>query len=208
MAEAFAAAITGLILAGGRGSRMGGVDKGLQPLHGRPLVAHVLERLQPQVGTVLINANRNAEAYAAFGCAVIADADAGFAGPLAGLLAGLRQAETEWLLSVPCDSPNLPCDLAARLFARLADDVADIAVPVTGLGPKRQIQPVFCLLRRGLSSALSHHLSTGGRKVESWLLAQKHCLVPFERPGDEQAFFNANTLAELQGLQASERHHA
>ena len=194
-----AADITGLILAGGRGSRMGGVDKGLQTLDGMPLVAHVLERLQPQVGAVLINANRHLDAYAAFGCPVIADADGSFAGPLAGLLAGLQQCTSEWLLSVPCDSPRLPGDLAARLSAV----EADVVVPVTADG---RIQPVFCLLRRSLSAELDRYLSAGGRKVESWLLAQDHRLMPFDRPGDEQAFFNANTRAELQGLESPSRH--
>ena len=188
--------ITGLILAGGRGSRMGGVDKGLQLLNGRPLAAHVLERLQAQVSTVLINANRHREDYERLGCAVIADADqAAFAGPLAGLLAGLQHASTEWLLSVPCDSPGLPLDLAPRLAAGRAD----IAIPVTADG---RLQPVFCLLRRRLCVELGRYLDAGGRKVESWLLSQQHRLVPFDKPGDEAAFFNANSLAELHTLES------
>lgn len=186
---------TGLILAGGRGSRMGGVDKGLQPLAGRPLLAHVLERLTPQVDVLLINANRHLDRYAGFGPPVVSDADASFAGPLAGLLAGLAQAQTDWLLSVPCDAPLLPLDLAERLAA--AD--ADIAVPITADG---QIQPVFCLLRCTLRNSLADYLASGGRKFESWLRAQAgHRLVPFDRPGDLAAFFNANSLAELQRLE-------
>jgi len=187
--------ITGLILAGGRASRMGGVDKGLQLLAGRPLVAHVLERLRPQVGPVLINANRHLDDYAAFGCSVVPDADASFSGPLAGLLAGLQQAQTEWLLSVPCDVPGLPLDLAARLSA----GDADLALPVTADG---RTQPVFCLLRCSLADSLADYLSHGGRKVETWMLAQRHALVPFDQHGDGAAFFNANTLADLKILEA------
>lgn len=186
--------ITGLILAGGRASRMGGVDKGLQLLSARPLVAHVLERLRPQVGAVLINANRHFDDYAAFGCTVVPDADASFAGPLAGLLAGLRQAQTEWLLSVPCDVPRLPLDLAARLSV---ETDSDLALPVTADG---RTQPVFCLLRRSLAASLAAYLDKGGRKVEAWMLAQRHALMTFDQPGDAEAFFNANTLAELQSL--------
>ncbi|WP_077035355.1 molybdenum cofactor guanylyltransferase MobA [Pelomonas sp. KK5] len=185
--------ITGLILAGGRGSRMGGVDKGLQLLDGRPLVEHVLARLRPQVGALLINANRHADEYGRYGCRVVADADASFAGPLAGMLAGLRAAGTEWLLAVPCDAPLLPPDLAARLATE-----ADVAVPE---GPDGRLQPVFCLLRTRLAVELDRYLSGGGRKVESWLLAQRHQRIPFDRPGDEAAFFNANTLAELRRLE-------
>lgn len=194
-----AAQITGLILAGGRGSRMGGVDKGLQPLHGRPLVAHVLERLRPQVGPLLINANRHAAEYARFGLALVSDADASFAGPLAGLLAGLEQAPTDWLLSVPCDAPRLPPDLAARLAAAAAATGAELAVPVTTDG---RLQPVFCLLQRQLRAGLAAYLQGGGRKMESWLRQQAHCLVRFDRPDDAAAFFNANSLAELHSLES------
>ena len=192
--------ITGLILAGGRGSRMGGVDKGLQPLDGRPLAAHVLARLRPQVGSMRVNANRNAQAYAALGCQVVADADDSFSGPLSGLLAGLRACTSDWLLSVPCDAPLLPADLAERLAAAIDADT-DIAVPVTADG---RLQPVFCLLRRGLSVELARYLDGGGRKVETWMAAQRLRRVPFERPGDERAFFNANTLAELRALEHSD----
>jgi len=189
--------ITGLILAGGRASRMGGVDKGLQLLSSKALVTHVLERLRPQVGTMMINANRHLDDYAAFGCTVVPDADASFAGPLAGLLAGLQQAQTGWLLSVPCDVPRLPLDLAARLAAT----DADLAIPVMADG---RTQPVFCLLRRSLATSLATYLDNDGRKVETWMLAQRHALVPFDQPGDAAAFFNANTLAELHSLESLE----
>ena len=202
--------ITGLVLAGGRGSRMGGVDKGLQLLRGRPLFHWVVDRLQPQVGPLLINANRNLQAYSAQGLRVVSDADDSFAGPLAGLLAGLQACETEWLLSAPCDTPLLPLDLAERLSAAAYAATADLAVPVSanaqdaapGEVARPQIQPVFCLLRASLKSSLADYLQSGGRKIDTWLRAQNHVLVPFEAPEDGQAFFNANHLPELQTLQA------
>jgi len=199
--------ITGLLLAGGRGSRMGGVDKGLQLLRGHALFEHVLARLAPQVGPVLINANRNQARYAASGYTVVSDADDSFAGPLAGLLAGLQAAKTEWLLSAPCDTPALPLDLAARLAASLQQSPgAELAVPLSanpqeGIASASQIQPVFCLLRVSLKDSLADYIAGGGRKIDTWLRAQPHCLVPFEQPGDAQAFFNANSLAELQALE-------
>jgi len=194
-----AEAITGLVLAGGRGSRMGGVDKGLQLLRGQPLVAHVLARLAPQVGPMLINANRHLDDYAAFGHAVLPDADGEFNGPLAGLLAGLQACRTPWLLAVPCDSPLLPVDLAARLGAAVEADAADLALPLAGEPP--QLQPVFCLLRRSLAAPLADYLTQGGRKLETWMRAQAHVIVPFDQAGDVPAFFNANTLAELSQLE-------
>ena len=195
--------ITGLVLAGGRGSRMGGADKGLQPLQGRPLVAHVLERLAPQVGPLLINANRNLETYRAFGHPVLPDADGEFNGPLAGLLAGLKACTTPWLLAVPCDSPLLPADLGARLLVAAEAAGAELALPecAEAAGQAPRLQPVFCLLRASLAPALADYLAQGGRKLESWMRAQSHVVVPFERPDDVRAFFNANTVDELATLE-------
>src|SRR5438270_2629092 len=136
--------VTGLVLAGGQGSRMGGVDKGLQPFRGKPMVAHVLERLAPQVGTILVNANRNADAYSAFGHRVIADEIEGFAGPLAGFERGLAHATTPLVVTVPCDSPFLPLDLVARLRRALDAGEAQLAVAKTS----DQAHPVFSLMRR------------------------------------------------------------
>src|SRR3954468_17579708 len=136
--------ITGIVLAGGQGSRMGGVDKGLQPFRGRPMVAHVLERLAPQVQAILVNANRNVEAYEALGHRVIADEIAGFAGPLAGFERGLAHASTPLVVTAPCDSPFLPLDLVARLRGALESNVADLAVAKTG----DQAHPVFSLMKR------------------------------------------------------------
>ena len=203
--------ITGLVLAGGRGSRMGGVDKGLQNFHGVPLALHTLRRLQPQVGSVLVSANRNLDAYAAFGVPVCADALGDYPGPLAGFLAGLAHCSTPWLLTVPCDTPLFPADLASRMAAAAAREGADIALAAAaevnaGSGAVQwRRQPVFCLLRAALHGSLERYLNGGGRKIGAWA-EQHHCVVlAFDAPGDSaQAFYNANTLAELQALQAGD----
>ena len=187
--------VTGLVLAGGRGSRMGGVDKGLQMLDGEPLVQHALRRLTPQVAAVMINANRHQETYVQFGLPVWPDADADFAGPLAGFLAGLSHCETEWLVTVPCDSPRFPLDFVARLANAVGD--ARAAVVVTEEAGVRQRQPVFCLMRRSLQADLAAYLAGGGRKIERWLESQGCVDVLFD---DLDAFFNANTINELRQL--------
>ena len=169
---------------------MGGVDKGLQLLNGRPLVQHVLERLAPQVGPLAINANRNAETYAALGHPVWPDPLPDFPGPLAGLLAGLTHCRTPWLLAVPCDSPQLPPDLADRLAAA----VQDIAIPTTLEGGVAHPQPVFCLLRATLRTSLAEALRDGERKVMRWASRHHVARVPFD---DAAAFFNANTPDDL-----------
>lgn len=178
---------------------MGGADKGLQSLNGRPLIAQVIERLSRQVGPLLINANRHIDQYTGFGFGVVSDENADFKGPLAGLLAGLRAAHTDWLLCVPCDAPCLPLDLAARLTAAAADDI-DLVFPISG----GHAQPTFCLLRPRLHHDLAAYLNKGGRKIEAWLRAQAHIALPFDRPGDAQAFFNANSLADLRQLERSD----
>jgi len=198
-----APSITGLVLAGGRGLRMGGADKGLQTLHGRPLAAHVLERLAPQTGALAISANRNHDAYAALGApwraTVLADSLPDFPGPLAGLLAGLEAARTDWLLAAPCDSPYLPADLAATLGAAAVAQHADIA---TVLAPDASgalsLQPVFVLLRTSLAGDLAAFLRAGERKVRAWYARHKTIEVPF---ADGRAFYNANSLQELADLE-------
>lgn len=192
--------ITGLVLAGGHGSRMGGVDKGLQPLGGQALIAHVLDRLEPQVGALIVNANRNALRYAELAptAAIVGDADGERPGPLAGMLAGLRHGATEWLLCAPCDAPRLPRDLALRLATAAEHTGADVAVPITADG---QLQSVCCLLRRTLAGSLSDYLLGGGRKVETWLRGERHVVVPFDRPADGRAFLNLNTLRELEDFE-------
>jgi len=197
--------ITGLVLAGGRGTRMGGVDKGLQPLHGEPLAAHVLKRLAPQTAALLISANRHANIYAAlgapFGAKIVADTLPDFPGPLAGLLAGLRAAESDYLLSAPCDTPWLPVDLGARLTEALESNAADIATVTTSdAGGNVSLHPVFALLRTRLADDLADFLEAGERKVRAWYARHTTVEVAFT---DERAFYNINSLQELADL---ERH--
>jgi molybdopterin-guanine dinucleotide biosynthesis protein A len=181
--------ISGIVLAGGLGRRMGGVDKGLQLLHGKAMIEHVLERLRPQVGEIVINANQNLERYGAFGPRVVSDAITGFAGPLAGLHAGLRAITTSLAVTVPCDSPFLPADLVARLQSRLGAN--DLAVAKTG----DQAHPVFALVRQSVASNLETFLASGGRKIDAWYAALKVVEVNFDDEAD--AFRNINTVEEL-----------
>jgi molybdopterin-guanine dinucleotide biosynthesis protein A len=191
--------ITGLILAGGRGTRMGSVDKGLQTFRGMPMALHVLHRLQAQVDEVMINANQNLAAYEAFGVQVWPDAMTGFPGPLAGLQTGLMHCETPYLITAPCDSPFLPSDLVARLAHALQAEDADVAIAVTGDAAHLQPHPVFCLAKTSLLPHLSDYLQQGGRKVDAWFSALAVARVHFE---DEQAFRNINTLDELHQFDA------
>jgi molybdopterin-guanine dinucleotide biosynthesis protein A len=185
------AEICGLVLAGGQGRRMGTVDKGLQLLQGRPLVQHVIERLHPQVAQVLINANQNLERYAAFACPVVPDHVSGFAGPLAGLDAGLRATDAAFLVTVPCDSPFLPLDLVTRLAsAREAID-ADVAVARTGSQP----HPVFALVSTRVREHLWDFLRRGERKIDLWYATLKVVEVAFD--DEAEAFVNINTRSEL-----------
>jgi molybdopterin-guanine dinucleotide biosynthesis protein A len=190
--------ITGLILAGGRGSRMGGVDKGLQTWQGMSLAMHALLRLSPQVGPVMVNANRNLAAYESLGVPVWPDTLPDFAGPLAGWLVGLERCETRYLATVPCDTPNFPADLVERLAGALQREGAEIAMAAAPEGGKLRTQPVFCLLDSGLMESLMRFLQDGGRKIDRWT-AQHRC-VTVEFP-DAAAFFNANTAEELRQLQ-------
>jgi molybdopterin-guanine dinucleotide biosynthesis protein A len=188
-------ALTGLILAGGRGQRLGGIDKGLQPWRGLPLVDHALARLAPQVHAVLISANRNAALYATRGARVLSDARGDFPGPLAGILAGLRAAATPWLAVVPCDAPRLPLDLFERLARSLGDARGAVVQRDHGAGGLR-LEPVCCLLSTALADDLATYLADGGRKVEAWVT--RHAApVPFDRPDDASAFANINTPADL-----------
>ena len=183
--------VTGVVLAGGLGRRMGGVDKGLQDLRGKPMVQWVLERFAPQVSELVINANQNRERYAAFGYQVVADDIAGFAGPLAGLHAGLKAASHELVATVPCDSPFLPADLVARLDRSLGAN--DLAVAKTGEQP----HPVFVLTRRGIVQNLATFLASGGRKIDAWYASLRVVEVSFDDEAD--AFRNINTREELNG---------
>lgn len=207
MSEHNTPAITALILAGGRGTRMGGTDKGLQNFRGLPLALHTLMRLQLQTMApqeVLINANRNLSAYESLGVPVWPDSIDGFAGPLAGFLTGLERCETPWLLTVPCDTPLFPLDLVERLFKAMADENADIAMAAApeADGTVRP-QPVFCLLQVDLLESLVKFTQSGGRKIDAWTGQHRCAIVPFDLPKDSPtAFSNANTLAELQQLES------
>ncbi len=216
---------TALVLAGGRGSRMGGVDKGLEPFRGQPLVETALQRLARQTGGplrgVLINANRNAALYTALGqrvldagptaetalLAVVPDTLDDFAGPLAGFLVGLQHCKTAYMLTVPCDSPLFPLDLGQRLMAALVADAADIAMvsaPEAGRdgAVKLRSQPVFCLMKTRVLASLTQFLTEGGRKIDAWTALHRVAYVTFDAPGDDpQAFANANTLVELRALE-------
>jgi len=189
--------VTGLILAGGRGSRMGGVDKGLQSHEGMPLAMHALLRLAPQVGHALINANRNLGAYEAMGVPVWPDVLPDYPGPLAGFVTGLEHCETPYLMTVPCDSPLFPTDLVARLLAALEAADAEIAMPVTVEAGVRQPQPVFCLMRSDVLEGLLAFTQSGQRKIDRWTALHRCIEVEFD---DARAFVNANTLAELRQL--------
>ena len=202
--------ITGLVLAGGRGSRMGGVDKGLQNHLGMPLALHCLLRLQLQVGSAMVNANRNLGAYESMGVPVWPDTQADFAGPLAGMLVGLEHCETPWLVTVPCDTPNFPLNLVERLAAAAQAEGADIAMAATrepaleaGANaaaqgqPVVQVQPVFCLLKASLLESLQAFLDSGQRKIDRWTAQHRCATAVFD---DSAAFFNANTVEELRRL--------
>ena len=200
-------AVTGLVLAGGRGARMGGADKGLQNFKGLPLALHTLMRLQMQQGPalaeILINANRNLSAYEAFGAPVWPDTLDGFAGPLAGFLTGLERCETPLLLTVPCDTPLFPLDLVERLHSALRTGNADMAMAgACEEDGQLRAQPVFCLMRAEVLESLVAFTHQGGRKIDAWTAQLKTVLVPFNTPKDDpRAFFNANTVEQLQSLE-------
>ena len=199
--------ITGLVLAGGQGSRMGGVDKGLQMLAGQSLAHWCVQRLAPQVGGVLINANRNADTYAALGYPLVADMTIdnteAFPGPMAGFAAGLAACTTPWLLTVACDTPFFPMNLAERLSQAVAGQQTPAAMACTrdasADGHKRLPQPTFCLLHTSLAASAQQYLAQGGRKVRQWTAQHAAALVVFDDP---QAFFNANTLQDVAALES------
>ena len=193
-----AAHITGLVLAGGRGSRMGGVDKGLQDHLGTPLALHALRRLAPQVGKLMINANRNIATYESMGVPVWPDEVPDYAGPLAGVLAGLAHCGTPYLVTVPCDTPNFPLDLVERLARGLAAIEGDVAMAFTDEAGMPRRQPVFCLMKVSVRESLSAYVRAGQGNAGFWASRQHCAQVVFE---DGSAFFNANTPADLAQLQ-------
>ena len=204
--DIIATQITALILAGGRGSRMGEVNKGLQMLGNHSLIAHVIARVATQASSLLINANRDLDDYAQFNYPVISDQLEGYAGPLAGIHAGLLACRTDYLLTCPCDSPLLPTDLAQRLALALAESGAQLAVvschDLESEDQKIREQPVFSLMRRDLAPHLQHFLSEGGRKISLWYASLRVVEVFFD---DASAFQNINTRAQLDALAAQMR---
>ena len=189
-------ATTGIILAGGKASRMGGVDKGLLELAGRPMLAHIIERLRPQTQALIVNANRSHPLYAVHGLPVVADATADYPGPLAGMAAGLAAMSTDWAVTVPCDSPLVPPDLVSRLWAALQAEDAELAVAFSA----GRLQPVFALLPRCLLPSLQAYLAAGDRKIALWY--RRHRMAQADFSDCPDAFVNVNTLAERDGLQA------
>lgn len=206
-----ASEITGLVLAGGRGLRMGGLDKGLQAFRGEPLARHCLRRLEPQVGTLALNANRHLSEYALWQAPVWPDSPSAgdfageFAGPLAGFLAGLEHCQTPYLCTVACDTPLFPLDLVERLAQALGNQSCDLAMAAAAEedGQVRN-QPVFCLIKTTLRESLQAFLAGGGRKIDAWTASEGAARVVFDRPHDDpRAFFNANTLEQLRQLERS-----
>ncbi len=195
-------AVTGVILAGGRGSRMGGVDKGLVTLAGRPMIARVLDAVRPQVDRVIINANRSLDAYAAYGCPVVPDAAGDYPGPLAGMAAGLAAAGTAaWVLFVPCDTPLLPPDLCRRLLAAARAQDAEIAIASDGT----RSHPVFALIDRTLESSLERFLAGEERKILRWM--GRHRLIEVDFSDCPRRFANVNTPEELAALEREVEGH-
>ena len=190
--------ITAVILAGGQGKRMGRADKGLQPFNGKPMVKHVIERIAPQVGALILNANRNTEIYRSFGLPVFSDEPLDYSGPLAGFLTGLRHCETPWLLTVPCDTPFVSGELVEKLGTALEKERADLAVACLKNRESYRVQPVFCLMHRSVKPHLHTFLEKGGRKIDDWYSTLKTAEAGFDDP---HAFENINTPDELRLFQ-------
>jgi len=187
--------ITAVVLAGGQGQRMGGMDKGWVNFQGRPMIHHVLEQISPQVQSVLINANRSLEEYQSLGHQVVEDIEQGYHGPLMGMLTGLTHAKTDWVLFVPCDIPLLPKDVVEKLNEAVAKNDVDVAVVHDG----ERLQPVISLMRRSLLPSLDAWLAEGKRKIDRWYMQHRMVVVPFDSP--EEDFMNLNTQQEVQELE-------
>jgi len=190
--------ISGLVLSGGQGRRMGGTDKGLQPFKGAPMAMHIIMRLEPQVDLVKINANRNLSAYESLGVSVLPDAIGDFAGPLAGFQAGLENSEHAYLVTVPCDSPKFPMNLVEKLSEALIVQDLDVAYAATMENGEVRTHPVFALMKSTVVDSLSIFMSGGGRKIDKWFETMKTNYVVFD---DLAAFANVNTVEELRALQ-------
>jgi molybdenum cofactor guanylyltransferase len=187
--------ITAVILAGGKARRMDGQDKGLITLHGRPMIDYIIHALQPQAGNILINANRNAEQYAAFGLPVIADMLGDYFGPLVGMASGMNATDKTFIVTAPCDSPFIPDNLVETLYRALAENEADICVAHDG----ERMQPVFALLRCSLLPSLLAYLDEGGRKIDTWYGQQRLALADFSTSAE--TFLNLNTPEDKRMLE-------
>lgn len=194
--------ISAIILSGGRATRMGGADKGLVPLQQKPLINHVINRLRPQVDEIIINANREITQYLALGYPVLQDENTDFLGPLAGFSLGLKHAKHDYLLTVPCDSPLLPPDLAQRLMLGLVENNADIAVATSD----GNVHPVFCLCKKSVLTSLTAYLASGERRVSAWQKSQNYTEVDFSDAVD--AFINLNTFEDLSALELRFKQHS
>lgn len=195
--SATSSSVTAVVLAGGAGRRMAGQDKGLIPLQGKPLIHYVLGRLAGQTGKLLINCNRNQQVYAAFGYPLLQDSMAGGLGPLAGLLVALEQSDSEFVLSVPCDTPYLPRDLVPRMLATLQQEHAHACTVSDG----ERLHPVIMLVHRDTAPGLRHYLESGKRKVHDWYYSVAHCSTDFS--DQPQAFVNINTPDQLEQAEQS-----
>jgi molybdenum cofactor guanylyltransferase len=189
--------VTAVILAGGRGRRMGGEDKGLIELNGKPLVAHVIDAIQPQVGSILINANRNQERYEKFAYPVFSDSLLNYQGPLAGFIAAMQTLETEDMLTLPCDGPLVPADLVERLYKARQAAGAEIAVAHDG----KRLQPVYALIPKRLAESLQRYLDGGDRKIDLWYA--QHRVAHADFSDIPRTFININTMQERDSLQGS-----
>jgi len=189
--------ITGVILAGGQARRMEGQDKGLVLLNNKPMIEYIIEILKPQVGSILINANRNHDKYAEYGFDIVSDELSGFHGPLAGMASSLNKIQTPYMLTAPCDSPFIPEDLAQRLITSLETENADISVAHNG----ERMQPVFCLMKKELLSSMNNFLSQGERKIDKWF--NQHTLAIADFSDIPKTFDNLNTLEDIQAVESS-----
>lgn len=188
--------ITGVILAGGQARRMGGQDKGLIEVSGKPMIEYVIAALQPQVDKIIINANRNHDVYAKYGMPVIADNYEGFNGPLAGMASCMKVIDTEYMITTPCDSPFVPDDLLTRMYTALQDNQADISVADSG----DRIQPVFSLLKCTLLDSLQAYLDSGERKIDRWF--QQHVMTRVDFSDKPETFLNVNTQEDIKDIEA------
>ena len=188
--------ITGVILAGGKARRMHGQDKGLIELAGVPMVQYVLDAICPQVGQVIINANRNQDIYAHYGFPIIADESGDFCGPLSGMVSCLNAIETAFMVTVPCDSPFIPKDLVGRLHLQLLEDDADISVAHNG----ERLQPVFTLIKTSLLDSMQNYLNSGERKIDKWFEQHRLAITDFSDQPD--TFININTQEDLSNIES------